>query len=407
MTKKVMLLICIFAIGIFACDKEEFDDDISENANPSDNADFSASDLNILNQTLQLRATLFNYANPDLPAHYFSDDTNESDNTPETNPITDAGATLGRVLFYDKNLSANNTISCASCHEQQAAFSDPNQFSIGLNGETTRRNSMTLINSRFYENGKFFWDERALTLEEQVLLPIQDHVEMGMELEDLEIKLQTLDYYNILFNKAFGDSQVTSDRIAKALSQFTRSIVSVNSKFDIGFAAAGNPEDEEQMPDFPNFSELENLGMDIFYRGRNGGTCLYCHGTPQHVNDEAKNNGLSLTYTDNGLGEITGNPFDNALFKVPSLRNVAKTAPYMHDGRFATLMDVVNHYSDGVQDHPNLHFRLKTLDDGEDGDAEVLRLNLTQREKEALVAFLNTLTDEEVLTTEKYSDPFN
>ena len=246
---------------------------------------------------------------------------------------------------------------------------------------------------------------RRLELE-QVLLPIQDHIEMGMDLGQLEAKLQELDYYSILFDKAFGSTQVTSHGIARALSQFIRSIVSVNSKFDEGFAAAGFPEDEEQMPDFPNFTEMENLGMDIFYRGRNGGTCLYCHGTPQHVNDEAKNNGLSLNYSDKGKGEITGNPADNALFKVPSLRNIAKTAPYMHDGRFETLMDVVNHYSDNVQDHPNLHFRLKTLDDGEAGDAEVLRLNLTPTEKEALVAFLNTLTDETVLMEVKYSDPF-
>ena len=289
---------------------------------------------------------------------------------------------------------------------KDAAFSDNATFSEGLNGQITKRNSMTLINSRYYENGRFFWDERAATLEEQALIPIQDHAEMGMELGQLEIKLQALDHYPILFEKAFGSPEVNSDRIARALSQFMRSIVSIDSKFDAGFAAAGYPEDEEQMPDFPNFTAQENLGMDIFYRGRKGATCLYCHGTPQHVNDEAKNNGLSLSYVDKGKGKITGHLADDALFKVPSLRNIAKTAPYMHDGRFATLMDVVNHYSDNVQDHPNLHFRLKTLDDGQAGTAEVLRLNLTQEEKEALVAFLHTLTDEAVLSDEKYSDPF-
>ena len=400
MIRNASFVLCFFLILLFSCDKEEYGE------NTFDSESFSESDMSILNQLLNLPTTPFNYTRAPLPAHYTAAEANDSDNTPDDNPITNMGATLGRVLFYDKNLSANNTISCASCHEQDAAFSDNRKFSVGLNGETTRRNSMTLINSRFYENGKFFWDERAATLEEQVLLPIQDHIEMGMELDQLENKLQALEYYQVLFEKAFGSPQVTSDRIAKALSQFTRSIVSVNSKFDIGFAAAGFPEDEEQMPDFSNFSEMENLGMDIFYRGRNGGTCLYCHGTPQHVNDEAKNNGLTLNYTDNGKGEITGVLSDNALFKVPSLRNIARTAPYMHDGRFETLMDVVNHYSDDVQDHPNLHFRLKTLDDGEEGDAEVLRLNLTQTEKEALVAFLHTLTDESVLTDEKYSDPF-
>ncbi len=399
MTKQLLILACLLSIVLFfSCDDEG--DEFSEIIN------YSESDFDILNEVLNLPAQLFNYANPALPEHYNSNEANESDNTPDENPITDAGATLGRVLFYDNNLSVNNTISCASCHEQSAAFSDNNQFSIGLNGETTRRNSMTLINSKFYENGRFFWDERAATLEEQVLIPIKDHIEMGMELDALEVKLQDLDYYQVLFEKAFGSSEVTTYRIAQALSQFVRSIVAVNSKFDVGFAAAGFPEDEEQMPNFPNFTEQENIGLDIYYRGRKGATCLYCHGTPQHVNDEAKNNGLSLDYSDNGKGEITGNSDHNALFKVPSLRNIANTAPYMHDGRFETLMDVVNHYSDSVADHPNLHFRLKTLDDGVEGDAEVLRLELTQDEKEALVAFLHTLTDEEILTEEKYSDPF-
>ena len=209
-----------------------------------------------------------------------------------------------------------------------------------------------------------------------------------------------------MFEKAFGSPEVRSDRIASALSQFIRAIVAGNSKFDRGFALAGSPEDEEQMPDFPNFTAQENLGMDIYYRGRKGATCLYCHGTPQHVNDEAKNNGLALAYEDNGKGEVTGESGDNALFKVPSLRNVANTAPYMHDGRFKTLEEVGDHYSDNVQFHENLNVRLTTLDDGVVGDAEVLRLNLNQEEKAALVAFLHTLTDEDVLTDEKFSDPF-
>jgi len=380
-------------------------DDIT-NDEPTENPEFSQQDMQILSKELNLPPALFNYVNIDLPEHYKSAEANEADNTPDYNQITDIGATLGRVLFYDERLSANNTISCASCHNQNAAFSDPRKFSIGLHGEQTRRNSMTLINSRYYENRAFFWDERASTLEEQVLMPIEDHIEMGMALDSLERKLQELDYYKVLFRKAFGSEKVTSERISLALSQFTRSIVSYNSKFDEGFIAAGFPEDEEQMPDFQNFTRMENLGMDIFYRGRNGGTCLYCHGTPQHVNDIAKNNGLDLSYSDNGKGEITGQTSDNALFKVPSLRNIAKTAPYMHDGRFETLREVVDHYSDSVQNHPNLNFRLKTLDDGEEGEAEVLRLKLSEEEKEALVAFLHTLTDEKVITDEKYSDPF-
>ena len=403
LAKNQSLLLALF-ISVFmlvvGCDNGVIDE-----PEPMSSTEFSDGDMNILSQTLNLQAQPFNYANMILPQHYRDNQSEVSNNTPSENQITDMGGTLGRVLFYDKNLSANNTISCASCHEQDAAFSDTRKFSIGLNGEETRRNSMTLINSRFYENGSFFWDERAATLEEQVLLPIQDHIEMGLTLNELETKLSQLDYYEVLFQNAYGSSQVTSNRIALALSQFIRSIVSIDSRFDIGFEAAGFPEDEEQMPDFPNFTAQENMGMDIFYRGRNGATCLYCHGTPQHVNDEAKNNGLSLNYTDKGKGEITNNLAHNGLFKVPSLRNITKTAPYMHDGRFATLEEVVNHYSDNVADHPNLNFRLKDSDDPSP-NSNVLRLNLTQAEKDALVAFLHTLTDEALLTDEKYSDPF-
>jgi len=400
MTKqKMFILFAVVAIAA-ACSKNEL-----ENAE-IDGATFSASDWSIINEVLNLDSTPFNYANPDLPEHYLGEAAEESDNTPENNQITNMGATLGRVLFYDRNLSANNRVSCASCHEQRAAFSDNRRFSRGLNGEQTRRNSMGLINARYYENEAFFWDERAATLEEQVLLPIQDHVEMGMELADLEVKLQELPHYQVLFDNAFGSRTVTSDRIAKALAQFIRSIVATNSKFDRALVAAGSPEVDEQMPLLSTLTAQERLGQDIFFRGRNGATCGYCHGTPMNINDEAKNNGLELEYEDNGKGEITGKVSDNAKFKVPSLRNVANTAPYMHDGRFETLMDVVNHYSDNVQAHPSLNFRLTTLDDSEDGEGPVMRLNLNQTEKEALVAFLHTLTDEDILTDEKYSNPF-
>ncbi len=395
---KALTFITLLLLG---CANEE-----DESSPDQITSEFSAEDMTILDRVLDLPETPFNYANMELPWHYKTDDVGDSDNTPDDNHITDMGATLGRVLFYDKNLSTNNTISCASCHQQSAAFSDNAKFSKGLNGQLTKRNSMTLINSRYYENGRFFWDERASTLEEQVLMPIQDHIEMGMNLNDLVNKLQKIDYYPVLFKNAFGSEEVTADRIARALSQFNRSIISVDSKFDEGLKMIGYVENEEEMPDLPNFTEQENLGIDIFFRGRKGGTCLYCHGTPQNVNDEAKNNGLALSYLDNGKGDVTGRNGDKALFKVPSLRNISMTAPYMHDGRFETLMDVVNHYSDNIQDHPNLNFRLKTLDDGEMGDAEVLRLNLTQEEKKALVAFLNTLTDTNLLTDEKYSNPF-
>lgn len=385
---------------IVACKKETVEENLNQ-----DLSYYTQTEMNILSDRLDLPSTPFNYSVIELPAHYTNEDIENYDNTPGHNPITDAGATLGRVLFYDRNLSVDNSISCSSCHKQREGFSDRRRFSRGLNGQRTRRNSMTIINSRFYENGMFFWDERAATLEEQALMPIQDHVEMGLELDEMEAKLRQIDYYPILFTKAFGSEEITANKVGLALSQFMRSIVSYNSKFDQGIIEAGNPEINESTPYFPNFTLQENMGLDIFIKGRNGATCQYCHGTPQMISSEARNNGLDVSYEDNGKGEITGIAEHNGVFKAPSLKNIALTAPYMHDGRFETLEEVVDHYSDGVQAHPNLHFRLSTVDDGPLGSPP-MKLELTQEEKDALVAFLHTLTDESISTDVKFSNPF-
>ena len=317
------------------------------------------------------------------------------DNTPNDNPITNDGATLGRVLFYDNNLSVNNTRSCASCHLAADGFSDPLEFSIGFEGGLTPRNSMGLANARFYENGRFFWDERAATLEDQTLQPIQDPIEMGMTLDGLVSKLQALDYYPSLFENAFGDSTITSDRISRALAQFVRSMVSYESKYDVGRAAAGNNNDN-----FSNFTNQENQGKQLFFSNRTN--CSRCHETVIFVGDRPRNNGLDLVSTDNGEGGVNGNANDNGKFKAPSLRNIELTAPYMHDGRFATLEEVVEHYNSGVQAHPNLDNRLRQ--GGNNGEPR--RLNLSNQEKAALVAFMKTLTDNEFITDEKYSNPF-
>lgn len=246
----------ILLSSFIACNKEAEEE-------TTETSPFTSQELSILNQHLNLSSTPYNYSNISLPDHYKNDEAEEIDNTPESNPITDMVATLGS-FFYDTKLSANNTISCASCHEQSAAFSDNKQSSEGLHSEKTRRNSMTLINSRYYENGTLFWDERATSLEDQVLITIQDHIEMGMTLDSLELKLKDIDYYKVLFNKAFGSETVSSEGISKALSQYIRSIVSFDSKFDEGMALVGNVNNEEKMPDFPNFTDKENLGMDIF-----------------------------------------------------------------------------------------------------------------------------------------------
>jgi cytochrome c peroxidase len=342
---------------------------------------------------LLLPASAANYANPVLPASFLVQPILGQDNTPANNPVTNAGATLGRVLFYDKRLSQNQTIACASCHQQAHGFSDPARFSQGFAGGLTGRNSMGLANARWYQRRAFFWDERAASLEDQVLQPIQNAVEMGMTLPELVARLGAEPYYATLFTNAFGDPAVTANRISRALAQFVRSIVSTQTKFDAG-AATG----------FANFTAQENQGRQIF----NGvGNCNACHGTDNFVPGGAIfNNGLENPYLDKGVGEITGRAQDEGLFKVPSLRNIALTAPYMHDGRFATLEEVVDFYNAGVVNHPNLSAPLRNPPGGP-GGGQPRRLNLTAAQRAALVAFLRTLTDTSVTTDAKFSDPFN
>ena len=254
---------------------------------------------------------------------------------------------------------------------------------------------MGLSNARWYQRRAFFWDERAATLEDQVLQPIQNSVEMGMTLSGLVTRLSAEPYYATLFTAAFGTATVTSDRISKALAQFVRSIVSTQSKYDIGVATG-----------FANFTAQENQGRQIFQTPNLGG-CAACHGTDNFVpGPNINNNGLEFPYVDLGRGGITGLATDNGLFKVPSLRNIGLTAPYMHDGRFATLEAVVEFYNSGVVDNPNLSPPLRNPP-GTPGAGLPRRLNLTAAQKAALVAFLKTLTDTSVTTDAKFSDPFN
>ena len=252
-------------------------------------------------------------------------------------------------------------------------------------------------------------------------MPIQDNVEMGQTLTQLKTVVESQPYYPQLFADAFGDRNITIDRISKALAQFVRSIVSINSRYDQGRALVSDP-----IQPFPNFSERENIGKALFFGRRRGGQgrpgrggrrnrrfpCVGCHVSeafltpPFSPNPRATtstlNNGLDATSDkDIGVGKTTGNPRDTGKFKVPSLRNIAARPPYMHDGRFATLADVVEHYSSGIQNHPNLHRRLRRRDTG-----EARQMNFSAEEKAALVAFMKTLTDERLLTTEKFSDPF-
>ncbi len=380
---------------------------VSTPESPTQAEPLPAEVLSVLN----LPATPDNYANPSLPSHFRSAYVRASDNTPADNTLTDAGATLGRVLFYDPVLSQNRSIACASCHAQDKAFGDPNTFSQGFAGGLTTRNAMPIIDSRYYRNGRFFWDERAATLEAQVVGPIQNAVEMGLTLPEAVSRVQAQPYYPALFQRAFGDAQVTSDRIAKALAQFARSIVSYRSRFDQGLAQAGDVQ-----PAFSNFTVEENQGKALFF-GRAG--CAVCHldsgppagpptGRPNQALffiEIATNNGLDaqVNVGDDGVGDVSGRSNDLGRFKSPSLRNVAVTGPYMHDGRFTTLTQVIEHYNSGVQAHPNLDVRLRT---SPTGPIVPRRLGLSAAEVQQLAAFLGTLTDDALLKDSKFSDPF-
>ena len=347
--------------------------------------------------TLNLPSTPFDYSNQPLPNYLNGPNVAPQNNTPADNPITDWGATLGRVLFYDKILSFNNSISCASCHKQDFAFSDNAALSTGFSGGHTGRNSMSLINAKFYPNGRFFWDERAATLEIQTLMPVQDAVEMGMRLDTLVNRLKNKSHYPYLFQKAFGDETINTDRIAKALAQFVRSIISYQSKFDAGRQQIIPGQDPILTP-YVNFTPEENLGKQLFFSPQTA--CNSCHGTETFTAPNPRNNGIENPSIDRGVGGVTNIPAQIGSFKVSSLKNVELTSPYMHDGRFATLDEVIEHYNSGVQPHPNLAPQLRN----QDGTPK--RLNLTVNEKAALVAFLKTLTDRNITTDVKFSNPF-
>ncbi|GAB4248312.1 MAG: cytochrome c peroxidase [Saprospiraceae bacterium] len=341
---------------------------------------------------------LDNYANPDYSVHY-DENILQNDNAPSINKVTDAGATLGRVLFYDVYLSLNNTVACASCHKQELGFTDDRKLSLGFLGGETGRHSMRLANANFYTGERMFWDKRALDIEDQSTMPIKDHVEMGFDdsaggIDSLLRKLSQLEYYPILFKEAFGTEIITENGIKMALAQFIRSMVSTGSKFDEGFAQAYNPAPPGRgiNQPFPNFTQEENMGKQLYFtpRPQGGAGCAGCHnGTTFALAANSQNNGLDADET--------------IIFKSPSLKNIAVTGPYMHDGRFATLEEVVEHYNSGIQMGPTLDNRLQVQTPN---GQQPLRLNLSQPEKDALVAFLKTLTDEALLGDEKFSDPF-
>ena len=326
------------------------------------------------------------------------------DNNPMGNEVSDHGATLGRVLFYDKRLSVSNKTACASCHVQSKGFADGLAVSEGFFVEQTRRNSPGIVNLRNKEN--FFLDGRVSILEEQVLMPIADHIEMGFsDIPELIEKMSILDYYPELFSNAFGDNAVTGERVSLALAQFLSSMTSFETKFDIG-----------RNNGFADFTELEMHGKNLFDHAL---PCGNCHFGNDLGGWNTANIGLDMAYEDNGVSEWSGNTFNEGQFKVPALRNIALTAPYMHDGRFETLEEVIQHYASGVVQHNNLSSTLRT-GGGWDADPSFsentivsssgfgspIQFSLSSNDVNALVAFLETLTDTDLAQDVRFSDPF-
>ena len=340
---------------------------------------------------------VFNYANQEVPDYIFFDNTS-------TNQINDRTATLGRVLFYDKTLSRDNTVSCSSCHKQAFAFSDSAIQSEGVSGVTSRH-SMRLINTRFGIEESVFWDERAATLEDQVTQPIQDHIELGYsgtngdpDINDLIELLSGLDYYQQLFTFAYGTPVVTELRIKLALAQFVRSIQSFDSKFDQGMVLSN----EQILEPFPNFTSSENLGKELFLLDKPvGANCATCHQPPEFSIDFVSlNNGVTATADGTGV--------DYTNFRSPTLRDLVNpdgipNTPYMHNGAFPDLMSVIEHYN-AVPFDPNNELLDPDLLDPNTGEPQ--QLMLTPDEKLALIDFLGTLSGNNVYTDEKWSDPF-
>lgn len=349
-------------------------------------------------------AALENYAAQGKPAYVNKDNT-------AANPITDKAATLGRVLFYDKNLSVNNSFSCASCHKQEFAFGDTAVSSLGVDNGRTIRHSMRLINSRFANEAKFFWNERAASLEAQTIIPIQDHLELGFSgqtgrgnMTSLITKLGGIGYYKELFKLAYGDATITEARMQTALAQFIRSIQSFDSKYDVGRAQAPN----DGAP-FPNFTAQENAGKNLFlappiFNGNSeriggGFGCQGCHQAPEFdIDPNSRNNGF--------IGVIGSTQIDLDNTRSPSLRDILNTSgvantPFMHTAVPVNIRQVLAHYNSiaAATRNTNLDPRLKPNNIGQN-------LQMTPAEIDAMVAFLRTLTGKDVYTNKKWGNPF-
>lgn len=306
---------------------------------------------------------------------------------PSNNPQSVEGVALGRKLFYDNILSADGTQACASCHDPQFAFTDIRRFSIGIDGIEGTRNSMPIFNVAWNFDGNFFWDGRANSVEDQAFGPVINPIEMHNTWPNAVSSLQNSSVYPNLFLAAFGTSTIDSTMVTKALAQFERTLISGNSKFD------------KHLLGEATLTASELNGLDVFM-DESRGDCFHCHGNPNNplwTDNAFHNNGLDATFADLGLGEFTGDPRDFGLFKSPSLRNLAYTAPYMHDGRFANLDEVINHYSEGLVYSETIDPLMKTIAEG--------GVHLSEADKADLKAFLLSLSDPSFISNPDFQDP--
>lgn len=316
---------------------------------------------------------------------------------PLDNPMTEEGIELGRFLFYEKKLSGDNSMSCASCHLAENAFAESLQYSVGIDGISGTRNAMPLFNLGWKEF--FFWDGRRNSLENQILDPVPNPIEMHQEWKQATDKLSTDIEYRNRFFRAFGEEGIDSIKVSKAIAQFLRTIISSSSKYDVMYKYEYNlPLSANENSILQSVEAEEWAGYDLF-KSLNGADCFHCHNGPLMRVEKFSNNGLDNTFSDPGRALVTNNPNDEGKFKVPSLRNIELTAPYMHDGRFNTLDEVIEHYSSGVHMSATIDPLIEFANQG--------GVQLDAQEKLLLKKFLLTLTDTVFINNPNFKDPFN
>ncbi|GAA3522807.1 cytochrome c peroxidase [Aquimarina addita] len=303
--------------------------------------------------------------------------------TVENNPITQEGFELGRKLFFDPGLSADGSISCNNCHQQSRGFADNSlhPLSIGINDQFGKRNAPALFNLAFRK--EFFWDGGVTHLDFVPINALESEIEMGETLANVVAKLNRSDEYKSLFKEAFDIDSITSPRMLQAFSQFLVLMVSDNSKYD----------QYERNENGVTLTEEEQKGMQLFNE-----KCATCHSGPLFTDQSFRNNGLSDTFSDTGRALITESSADEGKFMVPTLRNIEVTAPYMHNARFETLEEVLQHYANGVMDSETLDIALRS-------ENNRLGIAMTDSEQAAIISFIKTLTDDSFLTDSKFNNP--